>query len=71
MKKADKKKLLVINGLYWIAAIVVPPLLHLIPTSHPPKILPLLINLFLFTLAGLSTYMWNQVLGQPTDVGEA
>lgn len=63
MTQADKKKLLITNCLYWLAAIVVPPLLRLIPASHPPRILPLFIYMFWFALAGLSTYMWSRVLG--------
>lgn len=67
MKQADKKKLLIANGLYWIAAILVPPLLKLIPASHPPRILPLFIFMFLLALAIMSTLMWSKALGPATD----
>lgn len=63
MKKSEKKKLLIANGLYWAAAIFVPPLLKLIPASHPPRILPLFILMFLLALAILSTFMWSKALG--------
>ena len=66
MKPAEKKKLLIANGLYWVAAILVPPLLKLIPASHPPRILPLFIFMFLLALAILSTYMWSKALETTT-----
>ena len=62
MKKAEKKTLLVANGAYWAAAILIPPLLQLIPTSHPPRILPLFFLAFWCALAGASTFMWNRAI---------
>ena len=62
LSKASKRKLLYANAFYWAAAIVVPPLLSLIPSSHPPRILPFFIFLYLITLAGLSTLMWSRAL---------
>ena len=70
MKKSEKKTLLITNLLYWAAAIFVPPLLNLIPTSHPPRILPLFIYMFLFALAGLSTFMWSRALGPLAEESE-
>ena len=66
MKPAEKKKLLIVNGLYWAAAMLVPPLLKLIPVSHPPKILPLFIFMFMLALAICSTYMWSKALKTTT-----
>lgn len=62
LSKASKRKLLYANAFYWAAAIIVPPLLNLIPSSHPPRILPLFIFLYLITLASLSTLMWSRAL---------
>lgn len=62
MKTSGKNKLLITNGLYWLAAILVPAVINLIPVSHPPKILPLFIYGFMFALAGASTWMWNKAI---------
>lgn len=67
MNAARKRQLLITNGVYWLAAILVPPLLRLIPASHPPRILPLFIFMFLFALAGASTYMWSRALGPAVE----
>jgi len=67
MKKADKKKLLITNLCYWAAAVIVPPMLYLIPTSQTPKILPLFIYLFMLMLAVFSTLMWSKVLDGCTN----
>lgn len=58
----QKKKMLIANGAYWFAAIIIPPLLHMIPASKPPKILPFFILLFLAMLAFASTAMWSQFI---------
>jgi len=54
-----KKKLLVVNVLYWVVAALLHPLANLIPTSsgETPKIFSLLIPLFFIMLAFGSTYM--------------
>ena len=69
MKAQEKRKLLDTNGCYWLAAILVPPLLNLILVSHPPRILPLFIFMYLFALAGTSTWMWKRVLAGIPDQG--
>ena len=58
----QKKKMLVANGAYWFAAILIPPLLRMMPTSKPPKILPFFTLLFLVFLAIASTAMWSQFI---------
>jgi hypothetical protein len=69
MKKSQKKKLLMNNGLFWLGAIAGPPLLRLIPTSsgERPRILPFITVLMLLILAGVSTAMWNGAIVESPD----
>lgn len=67
MKKADKKSLLRLNVACWTVAILFPPLIKLIPTSHPPRILPLIIFLFWLALAFVSTHAISRTIGPPSD----
>lgn len=42
MINSDKNRPVAVNLLIWLAAFIVPPLIEMIPVSHPPKIYPLL-----------------------------
>ena len=66
MTKSDKSKLLKLNTIYWLAAMVVPVVLHfgLSSTKFPwPVILPLL----LFGAMLASNSMLAKAIGDTTD----
>jgi hypothetical protein len=67
MKASEKKKLILINLLVWIVAILTHPLVQMLPTESgsPPKIFSLLIPIFLMSLAGVSTYLLSAGIGKP------
>jgi uncharacterized membrane protein (DUF4010 family) len=70
MTKAEKKKLITINAVLWIIAMLVHPIAQILPTGSgsPPKIFELLIPIFLVMLAGVSTYLLNAAIGKPKDM---
>jgi hypothetical protein len=66
MQPAEKKRFLIVNALCWLAAIVVPVIIHAIPVSHPPKILPFFTYGLVFALAGTSTWLMNKAISAST-----
>ena len=66
MTNAQAKKLIVLNLVVWMLAIVVPALLRMLPTAsgNPPKIYDVLIPLFSLALAGVSTYLLKAAIGK-------
>ena len=69
MKTSEKKKLITINVALWIVAVLLHPLVRILPTGSgsPPKIFELLIPIFFFMLAGASTYLLSAAIGKPND----
>ena len=67
MTKADKRKLITINAVLWIVAILAHPLSRLLPTESgsPPKIFEVLIPIFFLMLAGVSSYLLSAGIGEP------
>jgi fatty acid desaturase len=66
MTKSDKPKMLRANSLLWLAAMILPGVLHLAfaSTRFPwPVMLPLL----LFGAMLASNQMLSKAIGQPTD----
>ncbi len=55
-----------LNLVVWMLAIVVPPLLRMLPTAtgNPPKFYEVLIPLFSLALAGVSTYLLKAAIGK-------
>lgn len=62
MQPSEKKRFIIVNGLCWLAAIMVPVILNAIPVSHPPKILPLFTYGLTFALAGVSCWLMNKAI---------
>lgn len=62
----SKKKVLVVNVLYWLVAALLQPLANLVPTGSgdPPKIFELLIPFMFIGLAYGSTTMIARALEQ-------
>lgn len=69
MKTSEKKKLITINFTLWIVALLLPPLVRILPTGsgNPPKIFELLVPIFILMLAGASTYLLSTAIGRPKD----
>ena len=69
MKTSEKKKLITINVALWIVAVLLHPLVRILPTGSgsPPKIFELLIPIFFLMLAGASTYLLSAAIGKPND----
>ena len=69
MKTSEKKKLITINLAVWAVAILMHPLIQMLPTGSgsPPKIFSLLIPIFFMALAGVSTYLLSAGIGKPQD----
>lgn len=61
---SSKKKLVVVNILYWVVAMLLHPLFNLLPTpsGEAPKIYSFLIPLIFIGLAFGSTHMMWQAL---------
>lgn len=66
---ASKKKVLVVNVLFWIVAALLHPLASLLPTASggTPKVYSLLIPILFLLLALGSTAMIARALAQPGD----
>ena len=62
MQPSEKKRFLIVNGLCWLAAIVVPVVINALPVSHPPKILPFFTYGLILALAGVSTWLMNKAI---------
>lgn len=69
MKRSDSRKLLVVNAAYWLVAMLIHPVLHLLPTAsgRPAKIFELLVPLFFIFLAAGSTYLLKTALGKTRE----
>ena len=69
MTTADAKKTLAVNIAFWIVAMLVHPVLRMLPSSsgEPPKIFELLVPLFFIMLAGGSTYLLKTAIGKTRD----
>jgi hypothetical protein len=64
---SNLKKIIAVNLVLWLTAIVATPLVQAIPTStgEPAKIFSLLVPLFQLMLAGGSTYMLKTAAEAP------
>lgn len=64
---ASKKKVLVVNVLFWIVAALIHPLAGLLPTGsgETPKVYSLLIPILFLLLAFGSTVMVARALAEP------
>lgn len=62
-------KMITVNLAFWIVAMLLHPLAHLLPTESgaPPKVLELLIPVLFILLAGGSTYLLKAAIGNPKD----
>ena len=69
MTKAEKKKLIATNAALWIVAILLHPIIQLLPTGSgsPPKIFEVLVPIFVLMLAGGSTYLLSAGIGEAKD----
>ncbi len=59
MKISDRKKIIAVNLALWLFAMLLHPLVQLLPTGSgdPPKLFSLLIPIFFVMLAGASTHL--------------
>ena len=66
MNKAQAKKIVLVNLALWFVAMLLHPLIRMLPTGagSPPKIFELLIPLFFIMLAGGSTYLLKTAIGK-------
>lgn len=69
MSKAQAKKTIAVNLAFWIFAMLLHPLVGILPTGSgaPPKIFELLIPIIFILLAGGSTYLLNTAIGNAKD----
>lgn len=69
MSKAQAKKIITVNLALWIVAVLLHPLVRILPTGSgsPPKIFELLIPIFFIMLAGASTYLLKAAIGTPKE----
>jgi hypothetical protein len=69
MKKAQAKKIILVNLAFWLFAMLLHPLIRLLPTGSgsPPKIFELLIPVIFIMLAGGSTYLLQSAIGNTKD----
>ena len=69
MNKAQANKIVIVNLAFWFVAIVLHPLIRMLPTGSdsPPKIFEFLIPVFFVMLAGGSTYLLKAAIGKPKD----
>jgi uncharacterized membrane protein (DUF4010 family) len=65
MTPSDAKKLVAVNLAFWLVAMLIHPVLRMLPTGsgEPPKIYEVLVPLFFILLAGGSTYLLKQAIG--------
>jgi hypothetical protein len=65
MTRSNARKLVGVNLAFWGVAMLVNPVIRLLPTSsgEPAKIFELLVPLFLMMLAGGSTYLMKAAIG--------
>lgn len=64
MTKSQANKLVAVNLALWAFALVLRPLIQLLPTGsgQPPKIFELLVPMFFIMLAGASTYLLKSAI---------
>lgn len=69
MTQAQARKIIAVNLSLWFVALLLRPLIQLLPTGSgaPPKIFELLIPIFFIMLAGASTYLLKAAIGAPKD----
>ena len=69
MTTSDAKKTLAVNLAFWIVAMLVHPVLRMLPSGPggSPKIFELLVPLFFIMLAGGSTYLMKTAIGKTRD----
>jgi uncharacterized membrane protein (DUF4010 family) len=66
MTAPEAKKTIAVNLAFWMVAMLVHPVIRLLPTGSgsPPKIFELLAPLFFIMLAGGSTYVLKVAIGK-------
>ena len=69
MNKAQAKKIILVNLAFWFVAMLLHPLIRLLPTGSGsrPKIFEMLIPVCFIMLAGDSTYLLKAAIGKPKD----
>ncbi len=69
MTQAQAKKTIAVNLALWLVALLLRPLLRMLPTGSgaPPKIFELLVPIFFIMLAGASTYLLKAAIGTPKN----
>lgn len=69
MTQAQAKKTIAVNLALWFFAMLLRPLIQMLPTGSgaPPKIFELLIPIFFIMLAGASTYLLKTAIGTTKD----
>lgn len=66
MTASEAKKIIAVNLAFWIVAMLLHPVIRMLPTSSgsPPKIFELLVPLLFIMLAGGSTYLLKSAIGK-------
>ncbi len=69
MTTSEARKTLAVNIAFWVVAMLVHPVVRILPTGSgsPPKIFELLVPLFFIMLAGGSTYLLKAAIGKTKD----
>ena len=69
MKKSEAKKTLAVNIAFWFVAMLIHPVIRMLPTGSgsPPKIFELLVPLIFLLLAVGSTYLLRVAIGKTQD----
>lgn len=70
MTSSEAKKTITTNFAFWLVAMLVHPVIRMLPTSSgsPPKIFELLVPLFFILLACGSTYLLKTAIGKTEDL---
>ncbi len=69
MTQAQAKKIIAVNLALWFVAMLLRPLIQMLPTGSgaPPKIFEVLVPIFFIMLAGASTWLLKAAIGTPKD----
>lgn len=69
MNSTEAKKTIAVNLAFWLTAMLIHPIIRLLPTGSgsPPKIFELLVPLFFLMLAGCSTFLLKTAIGKTKD----
>ena len=69
MTKSEAKKIIAVNIAFWLVAMLIHPVLRMLPTSSgtPPKIFEVLAPLLFLMLAAGSTDLLRAAIGKPKD----